>query len=74
MRSLRWALFGIASLSAALGLLGLWIVRYACTDPRHGCAMMIPGALLFLVLSFGLALLGVVVWLIDRSRDRPRAA
>ena len=74
MRTLRWALFVIAAVGAAIGLLGLGIVRYACTDPRHGCAMMISGALLFLGLALVLVVLGFVVWLIERSRVRAPAA
>jgi len=74
MRNLRWVLFAIAGTSAGVGLLGLWIVRFACTDPRHGCAMMIPGAFLFLAFALCLALLGTIVWLIERSRARRRAA
>jgi hypothetical protein len=74
MRTLRWALFVMAAVGTAVGLVGLGIMRYACTDPRHGCAMMIPGALLFLGLALVLVVLGFVVWLIERSRVRAPAA
>ncbi|HUH13079.1 MAG TPA: hypothetical protein VMK65_08210 [Longimicrobiales bacterium] len=70
LRILRWALFTCAALATALGLWALWVGRYSCTDPLHGCAYLIMGALMFLALALGLAAGGGLVWWMQRSRDR----